>query len=395
MNIRVRTEFASALKQVCSERGLEPEVALQTIKEAILAAYRRDFGLEEGNDYSVEIDEKDGKTRVFSWPEEKEDEKKDVTPPGFGRIAAQVAKQVLMQKIREAEKTVILDEYSKRVGTLVNGLVLRFDGPNVVIDIGKAEGVMPVQEQIKSEKYRLGQRLTFLIKEIRDSIRGREVIVSRSDKGLIEALFRREVPEVSSGAVEIVTVAREAGHRSKVAVNSTQTGVDPVGSCVGQKGVRVQAVINEVNGEKIDVIQYSEDPKRFIAAALSPAEGVEVEIDEDEKIAEISVPEDQLSLAIGSEGQNVRLAAKLSGYKIDIKGGKKDEVSGKKETVKKGQEEKENELVQAGLSARVVNILNKAGVDKVEQLKKMPEKELESIEGLGPKSVKEIAKVLK
>jgi N utilization substance protein A len=209
-------------------------------------------------------------------------------------------------------------------------MVLRFDGPNVIVDIGKAEGVMPSQEQVQVERYHINQRLTFLIKGIQEGPRGQQIVVSRADKGLVEALFRREVPEVASGAVEIRQIAREPGSRAKVAVSSRQTGVDPVGSCVGQKGVRVQAVINELDGEKIDIIQYSDDPGKFITAALSPAEKVEVDLEEKKKMAKVSVPDDQLSLAIGKEGQNVRLAAKLSGYKIDIKG--KEEKKKKKAT---------------------------------------------------------------
>ena len=384
MAIKARTEFASALNQVCAERGIEPEMALQTIREAILAAFRRDFGLEEDCEYEVEINEADGKTKVFSWPEGKKKKRKDVTPPGFGRIAAQVAKQVLLQKIREAEKSVVLDEYAKRLGTLVNGLVLRFDGPNVIIDIGKAEGVMPPQEQIRSEKYRLNQRLTFLIKEIREGVRGREIIVSRADKGIVEALFRREVPEVASGAVELKVIAREPGNRTKIAVHSGQTGVDPVGSCVGQKGVRVQAVINELSGEKIDVIQYSEDVERFIIAALSPAQGVKVKLNTKNKSAEITVPDDQLSLAIGAEGQNVRLAAKLVDHRLDIKG-----ASG----VKVG-DEAESELERAGLSKRVANVLKEAGIMTKENLVEKDQKKLAEIKGLGPKAMKEIKKLV-
>jgi len=382
--LKARTEFASALNQVCAERGIEPEVVLGTIKEAIVAAYRRDFGLEDEHEYEAEINPETGETRLFSWPEGKKKKKKDITPPGFGRIAAQVAKQVLLQKIREAEKTAILDEYSKRIGTLVNGLVLRFDGPNVIVDIGKTEGVMPPQEQVRAEKYRLNQRLTFFIKDIRDSARGREVLVSRADKGLVEALFRREVPEVASGAVEIKAIAREPGNRSKIAVSSTRVGVDPVGSCVGQKGVRVQAVINELEGEKIDVIQHSDDLEKFVVAALSPAEGVKVELDKKKETAKVTVPDDQLSLAIGAKGQNVRLAAKLTGYKIDIKGAEK--ITPK---------EKESELIKAGLSKRVANALEKVGVTTVKELKKKSEKELAKVKGLGSKALKEIKKIAK
>jgi N utilization substance protein A len=317
---RPKTEFAAAISQICAERGIQPEVVLQTIEEAMLAAYRRDFGFKEGFEYGARVDPRTGETHIFAWEKEKKEKtKKEVTPPGFGRIAAQVAKQVLLQKIREAEKSAILDEYAKRVGSWVNGMILRFEGPNIIVDIGKGEGVMPPSEQVKGEKYAPNQRLVFLIKEIQETPRGRQIIVSRADSQLVAALFRREVPEVGSGAVQIKNIAREPGSRTKIAVLSTQTGVDPVGSCVGQKGIRVQRGIDELGGEKIDIIQYSEDPKKFIAAALSPAEKIKVEVDKKQKTATVFAPEDQLSLAIGKGGQNVRLASELTGFKIEVK----------------------------------------------------------------------------
>ena len=325
--IKARTEFSSALNQICAEHNIELEVVLSSIKEALLAAYRRDFGMDEEKQYEAEINPQTGESHLFLINGK---DKKEVTPPGFGRIAAQVAKQVLIQKIREAEKASVLNEYSQKVGTLVSGRVIRFDGPNIVIDLDRAEAFMPKTEQTASENYKINQRLVFYVKGIETLEKGEQVIVSRADKNLVESLFKREVPEVGSGVVKIKEIAREAGNRSKVAVFSSQAGVDPVGSCVGQKGVRVQSVINELNGEKIDIIQYSEDPAKFIAAALSPAEKIKVEIDERRKAAVVSAPEDQLSLAIGKSGQNVRLAAKLTGYRIDIK----------EEEVKKGKSEK-------------------------------------------------------
>ena len=329
--LKARTEFASALNQICAEHGIEIDVVLDSIKEALLAAYRRDFGMDEEAQYEVSIDQQTGESHLFLLEKKK---KKEVTPPGFGRIAAQVAKQVLIQKIREAEKSSILTEYAKRVGSLVSGRIIRFDGPNVVIDIDRTEAMMPKMEQVMAENYKIGQRLTFYVKGIEELGKVQQIIVSRADKNLVEGLFKREVPEVSSGVVKIKEIAREAGNRSKIAVFSTQAGVDPVGSCVGQKGVRVQAVINELNGEKIDIIQHSEDITKFIASALSPAEKIKVEIDEKRKTAVVYVPEDQLSLAIGRDGQNVRLAVKLTGFKIDIKGTEEITPKEKKETKK-------------------------------------------------------------
>lgn len=315
-----RTEFASALNQICAERGITPESVLETIKAAILAAYRKDFTVDEELEYEVEIDPETGAAKIFRYLKDNKKEKEDITPPGFGRIAAQTAKQVILQRIRETEKAAIIDEYKDRVGQLINGMVLRFDGKDIIVDLGRGQGRMPPSEQILLDGYRLNKRLTFYILDIRETMRGREIIVSRAAKELVVKLFKREVPEVASGAVEIKKIAREPGSRSKIAVVSTQVGVDPVGSCVGQRGVRVQAVIEELNGEKIDVIPYNLDPVKFITAALSPAENLTVEVNEKKKTAVVMAPDDQLSLAIGKEGQNVRLAGQLAGYKIDIRG---------------------------------------------------------------------------
>lgn len=315
--LKARTEFASALNQIHAEHGIEPEVIISALKEALAAAYRRDFSPPKDEVIEIEVNPETGENKIFQVLDN--GEKKDITPPGFGRIAAQVAKQVLIQKIREGEKAAVLAEYEKKIGGLVSGTIIRFDGPDVIVEIGnKAEAVMPSQEKSPLEKYRLNQKLTFYIKEIQEGMRGKHIVVSRADKRLVEALFRREVPEVAANSVEIKEIAREPGSRSKVAVMSRQPGVDPVGSCVGQKGVRVQAVINELGGEKIDIIQYSDDPVKYITAALSPAENLQIGINEKKKTAKVKAAEDQLSLAIGRDGQNVRLAAKLTGYKIDV-----------------------------------------------------------------------------
>ena len=309
-----RSEFALALNQVSMERGIDPNVVLDTVRNAILAAYRKDHPGIEVEEYRAELDSNTGEAKIFHNDE-------DVTPPGFGRIAAQTAKQVILQKIREKEKEAIITDFKLKIGTIVNGMVLRFAGPNIIVDVGKTEAIMPPSEQIPNEKYHLNQRLVVYLSEIKEGLKGEEVIVSRANNGLLEGLFRREVPEVAQGSVEIKDIVREPGNRSKVAVYSTQSGIDPVGSCVGQKGVRVQAIIQEFNGlEKIDIIQWQEDAKSYIAQSLSPAKDVKVEIDEKEKIAKVLVPEEELSLAIGKDGQNVRLASKLTGYRIEIEG---------------------------------------------------------------------------
>ncbi len=320
---QTKSEFALALNQICAERGIDPKVVIESIKQALLAALKRDLGLEDEElleGYVVEVNEDTGAIVVLK-------DGKDATPAGFGRIAAQVAKQVIMQRVREAEKEAILGEYNDKIGTMVTGMILRFDGPNVVIDIGRGQAIMPPVEAIPNEFYRLNQRIAVYIKEIKETYKGKAIIVSRSAPELVKELFAREVPEVGSDAVEIVAIAREAGHRTKLAVKSSQDGVDPVGSCVGQKGIRVQAVINELNGEKVDIIEFSKDIKEYIASALAPAEGLHVEIDEKLRKATITIPDDQLSLAIGKGGQNARLAAKLTGFKIDLKGAEASKIA--------------------------------------------------------------------
>lgn len=326
MPITGRSEFSAALNQVANERGLDPIEVLDTIKAAILAAYRRDYNLEEGEEVDVSLDPESGEVKLLK-------EGKDVTPAGFGRIAAQTAKQVLLQRIREAEKDAILLDFSQKVGLVVSGMIQRQQGPAFIVDIGRAEAVLPPREQSRNEEYRLNQRLKFYIVEIRERDKRSEIIVSRAHPELVTGLFKQEVPEINAGSVEIKAVAREAGFRTKIAVTSNQMGVDPVGSCVGQKGNRIQTVINELNGEKIDVIPYNEDTAKFITQALQPAKDVRVvldarkapepgeeprEADANAKTALVIVPEAELSLAIGKQGQNVRLAAKLTGYHIDI-----------------------------------------------------------------------------
>lgn len=309
-----RSEFSLALNQVANERGIDINVVMETVRNAILAAYKKDNPDIEVEEYTAQLDQNTGEAKIL-----KDD--KDVTPPGFGRIAAQTAKQVILQKIREKEKEAIFSDYKMRMHTIVNGMILRFAGPNVIIDVGKTEAIMPPSEQIPAERYHLNQRLAVYLVEITEGLKGEELIVSRSSNGLLEGLFKREVPEVAQGSVEIKVIAREAGSRSKIAVYSGQSGIDPVGSCVGQKGVRVQAIIQEFGGlEKIDIIQWQEDPKDFIAQALSPAKNVRVELSEEEKTAHVFVPNEELSLAIGRDGQNVRLASKLTGYRIEIEG---------------------------------------------------------------------------
>lgn len=321
-----RTEFAAAIAQIAGERNISVETIIRSIEEAIVAAFRKENGIpvirdendeETGPMFKGVVDPNTGESKIYELKEDGSEV--DVTPPGFGRIAAQTAKQVILQKIREAEKESVIADYSDRIGEIISGTVLRMDGKFVIVDIGRGQGTMPPEEQMRGEFYRQNARITVYIKDIRDTLRGKTIIVSRSDKELVSKLFDREVPEVASGVVQIKAVAREAGVRSKIAVFTDQSGVDPVGACVGQKGVRVQEVIKELNNEKVDLIPFSDNMRTYLVAALAPADSLDIEIHEETKTATVTAPDDQLSLAIGRGGQNVRLAAKLTGYKISIK----------------------------------------------------------------------------
>ncbi len=341
-----KTEFAAAVAQIAGERKIEPESVIESVKLALVAAFKKDVRergeeVDEEVEYKVKLDADTGGARILLVGKKKE---KDVTPPGFGRIATQTAKQVIVQKIREAEKESMFTQFESRIGSLSSGTVLRLEHNRVVVGLGKAEAIMPRREQIAGEEYQPGRRMTFLIKEIGEEEGRKEIIVSRSDSKLVVELFRREVPEVSLGSVHIEKISRQAGKRSKVAVASNQPGVDPVGSCVGQKGIRVQEVIKELGEEKVDIIPYSSDLSKFIISALSPADGGEiVELDKDRKRARVAVPDDQLALAIGSGGENIRSAGELVGYEIKVMS---NSEIGKKSGVKKESKEKKKEKVK-------------------------------------------------
>ncbi len=391
MQQQSRTEFAQALRAIAAERNLDASVILETLKQAMIAAYRRD-AKERGEDtdvleVDVTINPVNGEARVFSWPIDKPEEKKDVTPPGFGRIAAQTAKQVIHQKIREAEKDAVMGEFSARIGALISGMVLRFEGSDVRIDLGKTEGIMPAAERVPNERLTLNQRMTFLLKEIIETLRGKQIVLSRSDIEFVKKLFGREVPEIGSGTVVIKAIVREPGIRTKIAVSSSAIGVDPVGSCVGQKGVRVQAVTNELGGERVDIIAFSENTEEFIKASLSPAEGLTVKLDNRKNIAIVECSSDMLSVAIGKDGQNVRLASKLTGWRIEVKEGKIQSVKKAKEDAqsKKPKESENNKEVKAGTTSQKTQ-KKAAAIGKTfkvtEKLDKevKPESELENLE---------------
>ncbi len=338
----MNTEFIEALEELEREKGISMEILLEALEAALISAYKRNFGSLQN--VRVNIDRSTGEIKVYARKtvvEKVEDERSEisleearekdpryelgdiveieVTPRDFGRIAAQTAKQVVVQRIREAERGIIYEEFSNREGDIVTGIVQRQDQKNIYIDLGKTEAILGPTEQIPGEEYKHGDRLKTYIVEVKKTTKGPQILVSRTHPGLLKRLFELEVPEIHDGIVELKSVAREAGARSKIAVYSRDENVDPVGACVGPKGMRVQTIVNELKGEKIDIVKWNQDPAKFVANALSPAKVVDVAIFEDDKVARVVVPDYQLSLAIGKEGQNARLAAKLTGWKIDIK----------------------------------------------------------------------------
>ena len=331
-----------AITQLAAEKNLPREMVLEAVESALASAYKKDQTAV--SNIVVRIDRETGAVRVFNQKtvaaevadprielslEEARKVKPDAVvgdviefetkPTDGGRIAAQTAKQVVLQRLREAERELVFEEYSGKESDIVSGIVQRFEGKNVIIDLGKAEAVLPPSEQVKTEHYRPGQRLKLYLLEVFKSNKGPQVTVSRTHKNLLRRLFELEVPEIFKGTVELRSIAREAGYRSKVAVWSSQEGIDPVGACVGLRGIRIQNIVNELGGERIDVVQWDPDPARFVANALSPAQVVRVTVNEAENTASVIVPDRQLSLAIGKEGQNARLAAKLTGWRIDIR----------------------------------------------------------------------------
>ncbi len=365
-------EFTSSISQLAAEKEIPQEKVLDIIEQAIATAYKKEYR-EKGEVIKASLDQKSGEaqfwliktvvdenTAVFEESEEESEEEEEVEEgkvrynpkrhltleeareikedaevgdeieiqleprQQFGRIAAQTAKQVILQKIKETEREIVFNEYKDKEDEVISGVVQRIEGKNTLMDIGKILGVLPKEEQIPGENYRAGQRYKVYVLSVEDSPKGPNVTLSRAFPKFVSKLFELEVPEIAAGTVEIRSIAREAGSRTKVAIHSEEEGIDAVGTAVGQRGTRVEAIINELGGEKIDIIEYDEDPSEFIKKALSPSKISEVEMEKSRAL--VTVPEDQLSLAIGKEGQNVRLAAKLTGWRIDIKAIGKDEI---------------------------------------------------------------------
>ena len=338
----MKSEFMIAITQLAAEKNLPQEVVLQAMEAALVSAYKKDVELQgsvavrinrDTGDHHVymehtvvqEVTEPTTEIALIEARRKKPDVMlgdillEEVHPGHGGRIAAQTAKQVVLQRLREAEREMVFEEFQNREGDIVTGVIQRLEPKHAVVDLGKTEAILPAPEQVRNENLRGGARMKFYLLEVHKGIRGPQLILSRTHKNLLKRLFELEVPEIHRGIVEIKSIAREGGYRSKVAVMARQEGVDPVGSCVGLRGIRIQNIVNELNGERIDVIQWDPEPAKFVANALSPAQVLTVQISEDDNTASVIVPDRQLSLAIGKEGQNARLAAKLTGWRIDIK----------------------------------------------------------------------------
>ena len=339
----MNSEFLNALDEIEKGKNISKDILLDAIDAALVSAYKRNYNTNHNN-VVVNIDRESGEVKVYKQKEVVEvveddftqislDEAKGISgtyeigdlvsleekPADFGRIAAQTAKQVVMQRIKEAERTLIFDEFSEKEHKLVNGVVQRIEKKNIYLDIGKTEAYLAPNEQVPTEDYSFHKRMKVYVSEVKRTTKGPLVTVSRTRPGLVVELFKEEIPEIHDGIVEIKSISREAGSRTKLAVCSNDPNIDPIGSCIGAKGTRVQSIVDELNGEKIDIVKYSEDPREFITASLNPAEVISLDVDVENKEAYVIVPAHQLSLAIGKEGQNARLAARLTGYKIDIK----------------------------------------------------------------------------
>ncbi|MFH1441242.1 MAG: transcription termination factor NusA [Candidatus Omnitrophota bacterium] len=384
-------ELLAILEQMEREKGIKKEVLIAAVESALLSAVRKVIDVKPGEELRVEMDKATGKIRAF-----KDD--KEITSMDFGRIAASTARQVIIQKIREAEKEVVYEEFQHKIGEIVSGVVYRFEKGNIIVDLlGKAEGIIPRQEQSPKEEFKQGQRIRAYVSEVKRDNRGIQIILTRSHPNLIKKLFELEVPEIYDGIVEIKSIARQAGERTKIAVWSKNDKVDSVGACVGMRGNRVRNIVNELYGEKIDIVRYNEDIKEYIKAALSPAEISEIKLDKDNLKAEVIVDDSQLSLAIGKHGQNVRLASRLLGWELDIrtKTGLAAEAA-KKEAKEPEKQEEKQEVVSSdieelsGIGEKTLLSLKESGLNTIDDILKAGVEGLVEIKGIGQKKAEKI-----
>ncbi len=390
-------ELLTVLEHIEREKGISKEYLFVAIESALASAAKKILGNKEAEVTAV-IDRQTGEIKMLS-------EGKEIKSAEFGRIAAQTAKQVIIQKIREAERDIIHDDYQKRVGTIASGSVHRFEKGDIVVDLGKTEGILPRSQQCPKERYKQGDRVRAYILEVSKTSHGPQVVLSRSDAAFVKKLFEIEVPEIIEGIVEIRAIVREAGDRTKIAVFSKDDKVDPVGACVGMRGSRVKDIVRELQGERVDIVRWSDDLKEYVKAALNPVEITEMKIDKTNKKISLVVPDDQLSMGIGRHGQNIRLASKLIGWEIDIRG----KESRSKEALEAasrelgGEPAVKEEAVEAsaegtpiseldGVGPKTAKALMAAGYDTVEKIKGLTAEDLTKVEGIGPKTAEKILK---
>jgi N utilization substance protein A len=366
------------LDHIERERGISKDVLILAVETAMVSAVKKAIGSKTTDNIRVAIDRADGKIRAFV-------DEQEVKSVDFGRIAAQTAKQVIIQKIREAEKDVIFNEFSAKVGDIVSGTVYRFDKGNIIVDLlGKAEGVLPKREQSPRDDFRQGQRVRAYVAEVKRETKGPQIILSRTSPFFVKKLFELEVPEIFEGIVEVKSISREAGERTKIAVWSKDEKVDCVGACVGMRGSRVKDIVTELQGEKIDIIRWSDDLREYITASLSPAKITEIRLDKKEQKAQVIVADDQLSLAIGKHGQNVRLASKLVAWELDIR--TREEIVKEKEEVKKTRAEMHLE----GVGEKILDVLIDGGFDTLEKIANASAEKMTQLKGIGEKKAEKI-----
>ena len=410
-------ELLTILDQMEREKGIDKELLFKAIESALASAAKKIVGNKEKEaEVTAVIDRSTGQITIMS-------EGKPVKSAEFGRIAAQTAKQVIIQKIREAERDIVLEDYTKRIGTIVNGSVHRFEKGDIVLDLGKTEAILPRSQQCQGERYRQGDRIRAYILEVNKTSHGPQVVLTRSDVAFVKKLFEIEVPEIMDGIVEIRSIAREPGERTKLAVWSKDEKVDAVGACVGMRGSRVKDIVSELKGERVDIVRWSDDIKEYVKAALSPAEPLETTIDKTNKRIAVTVADDQLSIGIGKHGQNVRLASRLIGWEIDIRGkeekakktaeallaGKpadKEAVAGTEAVEAKTKKNKGGEKAKGsgeafgltaikGIGPKIAKILIAAGYDTPEKIKALAVEDLIKLEGIGEKTADKILKAVK
>ena len=405
-------ELLAILDQIEREKGINKEVLIQAVEAALLSAVRKVIDVKPNEELSVHLDRATGKVKAIKGTQE-------ITSIDFGRIAAQTAKQVIIQKIREAEKEVVFGEFQSKVGEIVSGTVYRFEKGNIIVDLlGRSEGLLPRREQSGSEEFKQGQRIRTYCLEVKKDVKGAQIVLSRAHPNFVKKLFELEVPEIYEGIVEIKSISRSAGERTKIAVYSKNDKVDSVGACVGMRGSRVKNIVFELQGEKIDIVRWNDDIREYIQAALSPAKIAEIIMDKEHQKAEVIVDQDQLSLAIGKHGQNVRLASRLVGWELDIrtketaaaKAAEKEEPAGepvakpkKEKKVRKEQKEEKKkekpEVKISGVGEKTRALLEEAGFKTLEQIAEASVDDLVKIEGIGEtkaaKIVEQARKIVK